>query len=70
MFTACLRFLSLPHWVRKRICLRSKNAGERNPVRLAQLARGKIRQLGEALDCSFLTSEHVIILAMMLAAIR
>ncbi len=45
-------------------------AGERNPVRLAQLARGKIRQLGEALDCSFLTSEHVIILAMMLAAIR
>jgi len=31
--------------------------------------RGKIRQLEEALDCSFLTAEHVFILAMMLATI-
>ena len=31
--------------------------------------RGKIRLLEEALDCSFLTGEHVFILTMMLAAI-
>ena len=48
-------------------------AGERNPKVLAQMAqtrmRSKIRQLEEALDCSFLTGEHVTILAMMLATI-
>ena len=48
-------------------------AGERSPVVLAQLARGsmrgKIARLEEALDCSFLTTEHAAILAMMLAAI-
>src|SRR5512135_2390557 len=48
-------------------------AGERGPKALAQLARGtmrgKIHQLEEALDCSFLTEEHVAILTMMLAAI-
>jgi transposase len=61
------------HGVSGRAMLEAIIAGERNPVRLAQLARGKmrgkIRQLEEALDCSFLTSEHVFILAMMLAAI-
>ena len=31
--------------------------------------RGKIRQLEEALDCSFFTGEHAAVLAMMLAAI-
>ena len=47
--------------------------GERNPRTLAQFARGtmrgKIRQLEEALDCSFLTAEHATVLAMMLATI-
>ena len=61
------------HGVSGRAMLEAIIAGERNPVRLAQLARGrmrgKIRQLEEALDCSFLTGEHVFILAMMLAAI-
>ena len=31
--------------------------------------RGKIRQLEEALDCAFVTDEHAVVLAMMLAAI-
>jgi hypothetical protein len=31
--------------------------------------RGKIRRIEEALDCSFFTSEHTGVLAMMLAAI-
>src|SRR6266566_211380 len=48
-------------------------AGQRNPEVLAQLARGrmrvKIRELEEALDCSFFTQEHAFILAMMLANI-
>ena len=48
-------------------------AGERNPKVLAQLARGtmrgKIRQLEEALDCSFLTEEHAAVLSMMLSLI-
>src|SRR5216683_3335368 len=48
-------------------------AGERNPGTLAQLARGRmrvrIRELEEALDCSFFTQEHAFILAMMLANI-
>jgi transposase len=61
------------HGVSGRAMLEAIIAGERNPGVLAQLARGtmrgKIRQLEEALDCSFLTEEHVAILAMMLAAI-
>jgi transposase len=48
-------------------------AGERSATVLAQLARGrmrgKIRQLEEALDCSFFTPEHAFILAMMLDSI-
>ena len=48
-------------------------AGQRNPAALAQLARGsmrgKIRQLEEALDCSFLTEEHAAVLKMMLGTI-
>src|SRR5215470_4590915 len=61
------------HDVSGRAMLDAIVAGERNPKVLAQLARGtmrgKITRLQEALDCSFLTSEHVAILAMMLAAI-
>ncbi len=61
------------HGVSGRAMLEAIIAGERNPRVLAQLARGtmrgKIAQLEEALDCSFLTSEHAAILAMMLAAI-
>jgi len=61
------------HGVSGRAMLEAIIAGERNPKVLAQLARGtmrgKIRRLEEALDCSFLTQEHVAILAMMLAAI-
>jgi transposase len=61
------------HGVSGRAMLEAIIAGERNPTVLAQLARGtmrgKIRRLEEALDCSFLTSEHAAILAMMLAAI-
>src|SRR5580693_3888930 len=48
-------------------------AGERDPKALAQLARGrmrvKLRQLEEALDCSFFTEQHTFVLAMMLANI-
>ena len=47
------------HGVSGRAMLEAIVAGERNPKVLAQLARGtmrgKIRQLEEALDCSFLT---------------
>ena len=61
------------HGVSGRAMLEAIIAGERNPTVLAQLARGtmrgKIRQLEEALGCSFLTEEHTAILAMMLAAI-
>jgi transposase len=61
------------HGVSGRAMLEAIVAGERNPTVLAQLAhgtmRGKIAQLEEALDCSFLTEEHVAILKMMLAAI-
>jgi transposase len=61
------------HGVSGRAMLEAIIAGERNPAVLAQLARGtmrgKIAQLEHALDCSFLTEEHVAILAMMLAAI-
>jgi transposase len=48
-------------------------AGQRDPKVLAQLARGrmrvKIRELEEALDCSFFTGQHAFILQMMLANI-
>jgi transposase len=61
------------HGVSGRAMLEAIIAGERNPTVLAQLARGtmrgKIARLEEALDCSFLTEEHVCILNMMLAAI-
>jgi transposase len=61
------------HGVSGRAMLEAIIAGERNPKVLAQLARGtmrgKIGRLEEALDCSFLTQEHVAILQMMLAAI-
>jgi transposase len=61
------------HGVSGRAMLEAIIAGERNPTVLAQLARGamrgKIRALEEALDCSFLTGEHVAILTMTLAAI-
>jgi transposase len=44
--------------------------GERDPAALAQLARGmarrKLRQLEEALDCTFLTDGHVFVLKRML----
>ncbi len=61
------------HGVSGRAMLEAIIAGQRSPRALAQLARGsmrgKIARLEEALDCSFLTSAHVAILAMMLAAI-
>jgi transposase len=61
------------HGVSGRAMLEAIIGGQRSPKVLAQLARGtmrgKIRQLEEALDCSFLTEEHTAILAMMLAAI-
>ena len=61
------------HGVSGRDMLDAIAAGQRNPKALAQLARGtmrgKIRRLEEALDCSFFTSEHAAVLAMMLAAI-
>jgi len=61
------------HGVSGRAMLEAIIAGERDPRVLAQLARGKmrgkIRQLEEALDCSFLTGEHAAVLAMMLATI-
>ncbi|MEO3863896.1 IS110 family transposase [Acrocarpospora sp. B8E8] len=48
-------------------------AGQRDPKVLAQLARGRMRSkitaLEEALDCSFLSEEHVAVLTMMLATI-
>ena len=61
------------HGVSGRAMLEAITAGQRDPRALAQLARGtmrgKIRQLEEALDCSFFTSQHAAILAMMLACI-
>ena len=48
-------------------------AGQRDPKVLAKMARtrmrGKIRQLEEALDCSFFTQEHAFVLKMMLGNI-
>jgi len=53
--------------------LNALTAGQRGPRALAQLARGtmrrKIRRLEEALQCSFFTSEHAAVLAMMLTTI-
>jgi len=61
------------HGVSGRAMLAAIAAGQRDPKALAQLARGtmrgKIRRLEEALDCSFFTSQHAAVLAMMLAAI-
>jgi len=61
------------HGVSGRDMLNAIIAGERNPKVLAQMARtrmrGKIRQLEEALDCSFFTGQHAFVLAMMLANI-
>lgn len=56
-----------------RAMLEAIAGGERNPKVLAGLARGsmrgKIPQLQEALDCSFLTEDHAAVLGMMLATI-
>jgi transposase len=61
------------HGVSGRAMLEAIIAGERDPKVLAQLARGrmrvKIRELEQALDCSFVSSEHAFVLAMMLANI-
>ena len=61
------------HGVSGRAMLETIITGERNPKVLAQLARGtmrgKIAQLEEALDCSFLTQEHASVLKMMLSLI-
>ena len=61
------------HGVSGRDMLTAIIAGERNPKVLAQMAqtrmRGKIRQLEQALDCSFFTDQHAFILQMMLANI-
>jgi transposase len=61
------------HGVSGRDMLESIIAGERDPKVLAQkartLMRGKIRQLEEALDCSFFTGQHAFILQMMFANI-
>ncbi len=61
------------HGVSGRDMLTAIIAGERSPKVLAQMARtrmrGKIRQLEEALDCSFFTEQHAFILEMMLANI-
>jgi transposase len=61
------------HGVSGRDMLNAIVAGQRDPKVLAQLARGtmrvKIRRLEEALDCSFFTSQHAAVLAMMLATI-
>jgi transposase len=61
------------HGVSGRAMLEAIIAGERNPRVLAQLARRRMRrkisELEQALDCSFVSDEHVFVLAMMLAAI-
>lgn len=61
------------HGVSGRDMLDALVAGQRDARALAQLARGKmrpkIRQLEEALDCSFFTAQHAAVLAMMLANI-
>jgi len=61
------------HGVSGRDMLNAIIAGERSPRALASLARGVMRRkaavLQEALDCSFLTPEHVFVLQMMLGNI-
>jgi transposase len=61
------------HGMSGRDMLRAVIAGERDPKVLAEMARGrmrvKVRQLEEALDCSFFTGEHAFILRMMLDSI-
>jgi transposase len=61
------------HGASGRDMLNALTAGQRDPRALAQLARGtmrgKIRRVEEALECSFFTSEHAAVLAMMLTAI-
>jgi transposase len=61
------------HGVSGRDMLNALVAGQRDPRALAQLARGtmrgKIGRLEAALDCSFFTSEHAAVLAMMLEVI-
>jgi transposase len=61
------------HGVSGRAMLRAVIAGERDPRGLAEMARGRMRRrtaaIAEALDCSFLTPEHVFVLEMMLDAI-
>lgn len=61
------------HGVSGREMLNAIIAGQRDPKVLAQMARtrmrAKIRQLEEALDCSFFTEQHAFILAMMLGNI-
>ena len=61
------------HGVSGRDMLDAIAAGQRAPRALAQLARGsmrgKIGRLEQALDCSFFTSQHAAVLAMMLEVI-
>ena len=58
------------HGVSGRDMLNAVIAGERDPRVLAEMARGRMRRktaaLEEALDCTFLTPEHVFVLSMML----
>jgi transposase len=61
------------HGVSGRDMLSAIIAGERDPRVLAQMARGRMRSktaaIEEALDCTFLTPEHVFVLEMMLGNI-
>jgi transposase len=61
------------HGVSGRDMLEAIIAGQRDPKILAQLARRRMRrkisELEQALDCSFVSDEHVFILKMMLTAI-
>ncbi len=61
------------HGVSGRDMLEAIIAGERNPKVLAQLARRRMRrkisELEQALDCSFVSDEHALVLKMMLATI-
>lgn len=62
--------LSDIHGASGRAMLEAIIAGERDPAALARLARGaarrKLRPLEEALDCAFLTGDHVFVLERML----
>jgi transposase len=61
------------HGVSGRDMLQAIIAGERDPKILAQLARRRMRrkisELEQALDCTFVSDEHVFVLTMMLANI-